>query len=93
MENSEKAKIIISIIKQKVEAASVDYINARAALSSAEMGKSLWEKEEDRQGNIGFSKSPYNVELKEKAVKRTLEEKLAREEVLAYAIDIFLNKL
>jgi hypothetical protein len=93
MENSDKAKIIVLTVKQKVEIAANDYITAKADLASAEMGDKLWKEEEAKIGSIGFSQCPYNVELKRKRVRKAMEEKLAREEVLAYAIEVFLSKI
>jgi hypothetical protein len=93
MENKDKAAIIIAVVKQKVELATNDYINAKADLAKAELGDQLWKEEEEKQGGLGWSQSPYRVDPARKRVAKTLEEKVARDEVLAYAIEVFLNKI
>ncbi len=93
MENSEKAKIIIEMIRRDVQSITNHYIDAKASLAKAELGNDLWEKEEDRMGSIGFRSSPYNVELARERVERRFREKEIGESVLAYAIDTFLSKI
>lgn len=92
MENAEKAKHIVEIIRRYTEDAVTEYIRAEANMARAEIGSELWEKE--HKNEVGcFSQDPYNVEIARDRVDRTQKEKLAREEVLAYAINIFLNKI
>ena len=92
MDNSEKAKHIIDIIRRYASDATVRYINASANMARAEMGHALWEKE--NKGEIGcFCRDPYNVKWEKEQMDRAQKEKSAREEVLEYAIDIFLDKI
>lgn len=90
MDNKEKAKIIVNIVRIQVENATATYIRAEADLARAEMGSQLWGKE--HKDEVGcFSCDPYNVEAEKERVARALKERRAREEVLAYAIDVFLD--
>jgi hypothetical protein len=91
VEESEKAKAIVSVMRRMVRDASTYHIHAVADLAKAEKGKELWEK--DNSEDMGFSRCPYNVDIAQKRVDSTLKEKLAREEVLEYAIDVFLDKI
>ena len=91
MEDKLKAKIIVDVIKRKVEEAAIKHINAKAEEARVKVGHEFWEKE---QGDyIGFSTNPYNIDRAIKSVAEALEEKLARQEVLNYAIDVFLDKI
>jgi hypothetical protein len=66
-------------------------VNAVAEEARCETGHDIWEKE--NKNELGFSRNPFNKEHAIKQVNRTREEKLAREEVLDYAIEVFLNKI
>lgn len=89
MKNSTKAKIIVDEIRRSATSATSQYINAEADLVKAQTGFDLWEK--SPENDLGWN--PYNVEIEEKTVVRKLEEKAARDEVLAYAIHVFLDKI
>ena len=91
MENSEKAKHIVDLVRMKLDQGIDVYIRARADLASSQTGSELWEKA--NPASIGFSSNPYNVDLRQRAVDEALKEKLARQELLDYAIEIFLNKI
>jgi hypothetical protein len=91
MENSDKAKIIVGLLKDKLRQGISDYINARAEQAKAQVGSEFWVEQDGDM--MGFSRNPYNTELAAKKVERTLKEKRARQEVLDYAIDVFLNKI
>ena len=89
MENNVKAKLIVDIIRRFAVSATTEYINAKAEMARTQMGHDLWEKEP--RNELGWS--PYKVEIAEKMVELKLKEKIAREKVLAYAIDVFLEKI
>lgn len=91
MENKEKAKIIISLIKYKVDEANRKYISARVNAEGVRLGNELFE--ESNKNDIGFSRNPYNVEAASKEVTMTLDNLLNIEEILKYAIDVFLDKI
>lgn len=92
MEDKEKAKIIVDIIRRQVDGATATYIRTEADLAKAEMGSQLWEKEhKDEMGC--FDHNPYNVEVEREQVDRALKERRAKEEVFAYAMDVFLDKI
>ena len=93
--NADKAAIIVGIITRKVERAMSDYIKAKADLAKAETGKELWEKHEEERGYMAsaFNQAPYNVDLAWKRVTSTSEERMACQEVLDYAIEVFLSKI
>ncbi len=89
MENSEKAKWIIDVVRRSAAAANCTHINAVGDLAKEQTMHDLWEKE-----NKGFLDSnPRNITFAAKRVNQTLVEKLARDKVLAYAIDVFLDKI
>lgn len=89
MDNKIKAKIIVDIIRERVASVTTQYIRAVAEQAGVQEGHNLWEK--DPNNDLGWN--PYNVDAAEKLVANRLEEKLAREEVLTYAIDVFLEKI
>lgn len=89
MENNVKAKLIVDVIRRFAAAATADYIRARADEASAQTEYNLWKREQEND----FGCHPHDVEIKKEIVARALEEKKAREEVLAYAIDVFLEKI
>lgn len=89
MENNVKAKLIVETFKRFTDDAIRQYINAEADLARAKAGSDLWEK--DPVNDFGWN--PYDVIQAQKVVEKTREEKYAREEVLAYAIDVFLEKI
>lgn len=89
MNNSTKAKIIVDVIKNYAASATFGYIDAEADLARAQMGHDLW-KEENYDS---LELNPYNTETAQKMVTLKREEKAARDEVLAYAIEVFLNKI
>ena len=91
MEKSDKAKIIVEELRRKLERGICDYISARAEQAKAQVGSEFWE--EKNSDMMGFGRNPYNTELAAKNVERTLKEKRARQEVLDYAIDVFLSKI
>lgn len=92
MENYEKAKHIVDIIRRYTEDAVARYIRAEADMARAEAGSELWEKE--HKDEVGcFSRDPYNVEMARNLVDSTQKEKLTREEILAYTINVFLDKI
>ena len=91
MENKDKAKHIIEILRRYTSDAIVRYISANADVARAEMGHALWEKE--NKDEIGLCRNPYNIEAKKKQTDREQKEKSAREEILEYAITVFLDKI
>ena len=91
MDNSEKAKLIVKLVKMKLEQGVENYIKARADLAKAQMGHGLWEKE--NKDNLGFGRNPFQMELAQKRVDHTRKEKDARQELLDYAVEVFLSKI
>jgi len=89
MKNKQKAKIIVDVIRMYAVSATREYINAEADLAKTQMGHDIWEKEYTDD----LSMNPYKIEPVKKIVVRKQEERLARKEVLKYAIDVFLEKI
>ena len=90
MDNKQKAKIIVATIRREVEYATNKYVNARAELAKNAEGSAFWEKEHD---SLDFAYNPYNIDTSQKFVTQTYKEKAAREEVLKYTIEVFLDNL
>ena len=94
MENSEKAKAIVELCRRMVRESTTHFIRAEAELASAEKGHEMWEEEENRIGSLGsFQRDPYNVEV---CRDRRDDEHIKKEywqEVLDYAIEVFLGKI
>jgi hypothetical protein len=93
MEDSDKAKSIVRLLTREYELVVSQYINYSASLAKAIKGDELWKEQEERDGSMGFSKSPYNVELARNVVKTSLAQKMEVRSILDYAIDVFLSKI
>lgn len=91
MDNKDKAKIVIDIVRRQVINKAEHYINAKADLAKAAMGKEMWA--EQNHDDLGFGRNPYNTDLAQKRVDSTYKEKCAGDEVLKYTIDVFINKM
>ena len=92
MKNSEKAKIVVELVRRKVRASISDYINASADLVKAQTEQKMWEKEEKESGMIPYGRGN-NIDILRKRMDKSYEEKEACQEVLDYAIEVFINKI
>lgn len=95
MKNSEKAKHIMYLVKDDVNSRTNFYINAIGDLAKIEAEHEAWQKADDLHisGGLGSNPNEREVIFAKKRVAKTQEEKIAREEVLKYAIDTFLDKI
>lgn len=91
MKHTEKAKHIIEIIRSFTEVSTTAYIRAVGELAKVKTEAEMIEREEKRNGEFGF-RVP-SIDIEEKTVAQTLKEKQAREEILVYAIDVFLEQI
>jgi hypothetical protein len=90
-----RQQVIVGLIKRKVKRATSDYINAKADLAKTETGKQLWEKHEEERGDIAsaFNQAPYDVNRARAQVTTSWAELMVCQEVLDYAIEVFLSKI
>jgi hypothetical protein len=95
LSNRKKAHAIVDLIRREVRSQTSHYISAKADLAKAEMGKEMQEREDERQGFIGssWSQDPYNVDISKKRAASTYKELRDREEVLEYAVNVFIDML
>ena len=88
MENKDKALAIITVLRSFTATAVNSHINARVSLAAAEMEIKCMEEEY----SVGFQPGG-NLDFKESRVRDASKERLVREQILEYAIDVFINKM
>jgi len=95
LSNATKAHAIVELIRREVRSQTSHYISAKADLAKAETGRQMEESENERQGYMrsAWSQDSYNVESHTKRVTKTYTELRDREEVLEYAIKVFIDMI
>lgn len=93
MENSEKAKHIVTIVRFKFSEGMGQYTRAVGNLAQIKAESAAWEKENKETGGLGWNTTETQLKYAEDQVIKTRTEMAAREEILNYATDIFLDKI
>lgn len=93
MENSEKAKHIVTIVRFKFSDGISQYTRAVGDLAQIKAESAAWEKENRDAGGLGWTTMETQLKYAEDQVIKTRTEMAAREEILNYAIDVFLDKI
>ena len=91
LSDGQKAKEIIRIVRAEVGRSTSQYITAFGNLKKEEAESNMWDKQQEKDGTIDFS--PYHVENKRKIMDNANEQKQYRDAILAYAINVFLDKI
>jgi hypothetical protein len=93
MTKSEKAKIIISILNDRVGSANASRIEATASSAAAKAGKEAWEREEEKDGGLGFGRPPYDTSYADKRLKEANENYGEWLELRDFVNDTFLEMI
>jgi hypothetical protein len=93
LNDSQKAKEIVRIIRVEVERSNLHYISTFGDLKKEEAEFGMWESQQKENGYVDRSLYSKEVEHKRKIFESANEQKKYREEILNYAVDVFLDKI